>query len=174
MSQKSGAAQYGQPSGRGIFFPSANISEIRPKDQIKKDFHEGFIDSQPFLFPPPPLFSPLPIASVSSSFDSGGVFTPFSPKLYGKSLLRIIFSYSQRSYILYLLIVAATCFIAQGSAVWSLGRIWGQFGIEDPFPKIPNLQMLTYTCTLWALPLISIGLTISKLDTQESSNGNRA
>lgn len=94
MSQKSGAAQYGQPSGRGIFFPSANISEIRPKDQIKKDFHESFIDSHPFFFSFffLSLFSQLLMANVSSLFDSGGGFTPFSPEHYGKSLLRVIVS----------------------------------------------------------------------------------
>ena len=74
----------------GFFFPSANIFEIRPKDQIKKDFDESFIDSPPPFFPL--SFSLLPIANVRSSFDSGGDFTPFSPERYGKSLLQVIFS----------------------------------------------------------------------------------
>lgn len=45
------------------------------------------------------------------------------------------------------------------SEVWEGYR--GQFTVEDPFTE---LQVLTGTCTLWALSRISIGLTMSKLE----------
>lgn len=143
MSQKSGAAQYGQPSGRGIFFPSANISEIRPKDQIKKDFHESFIDSHPFYFFFF-LFSQLPMANVSSLFDSGGVFTPFSPEHHGKSLLKVIFSD---------LCSLATCWSCQQLALllkevlcWCLGGGGGEYGSSL---LLKTHLLRSQTCKCW-------------------------
>lgn len=115
MSQKSGAAQYGQPSGRGIFFPLANTSEIRPKEQIKKDFHESFID---LLFSPPSFCSPFPIANISSSLDSDGIFTLFSAKHYGKLLLRVIFSGTLCS--------LPTCWLCD--LFYCLRKCWVKFG----------------------------------------------
>lgn len=89
MSQKSGAAQYGQPSGRGIFSPLANTSEIRPKEQIKKYFHESFIDSL-FFSLPFSLYFQLRMLILHLALVA---FLPFfSAKQYGKLLFRVIFS----------------------------------------------------------------------------------
>lgn len=130
----------------GFFFPLASTSEIRPKEQIKKDFHESFIDSLFFSS----LFSPFPIANISSLLDSGGIFTLFSAKHYAK-LLRVIFSDTLCS--------LPTCWLCDLfyclKKRWvKFGRNGGQFTFEDPFTEI---KVLTGADTLWALPQLSIG-----------------
>lgn len=73
------------------FFPFGQHLWDQTKGADQKRFSWKFYRLT-FFFPPPSLFSPFPIANISSSLDFGGIFTLFSAKHYGKLLLRVIFS----------------------------------------------------------------------------------
>lgn len=97
------------------FFPFGQHLWDQTKEADQKRFAWKFY--RPTFFSSS-LFSPFPVANVSSSLDSGGIFTLFSAKYHGKFLLRVIFSG--------ILFFLPTCWLCD--LFYCLRKCWMKFG----------------------------------------------